>query len=38
METYTWDRYHLLYKRHGKDGYGTCTTWADSVLAGCCLN
>jgi len=26
METYTWNRYHLLYKRHGKDGYGTCIT------------
>ena len=38
METYNWNRYHLLAKRHGKDGYGTCITWADSVLGGRLIN
>ena len=33
METYDWTRYHLIATKHGKDGYGTCITWAESVLA-----
>ena len=27
------DRFHLLAKRTGPDGYGTCVTWVTSVLA-----
>ena len=33
MVTYNWDRYHLIAKETGKNGYGTCITWATSVLA-----
>ena len=33
METYDWTRYHLIATKHGKNGYGTCITWAESVLA-----
>ena len=32
METYNWDRYHLIAKDHGRHGYGSCITWAESVL------
>ena len=33
METYDWTDYHLIATKRGKDRYGTCITWADSVLA-----
>ena len=33
MVNYRWTAYHLLVKEHGLHGYGTCITWADSVLA-----
>ncbi len=32
METYNWDRYHLVVKHHAQSGYGSCITWAESVL------
>lgn len=33
MVNYRWTNYHLIVKEHGHRGYGTCITWADSVLA-----
>lgn len=33
MVNYRWTNYHLILEKHGQHGYGTCITWADSVLA-----
>lgn len=33
MGTYNWNRYHLIAGETRQFGYGTCITWADSVLA-----
>ena len=32
MVNYRWKDYHLILKKHGHDGYGSCIAWADSVL------
>ena len=33
MMNYRWRHYHLIVKRYGHHGYGTCIAWADSVLS-----
>ena len=33
IEAYDWTDYHLVAAFPGRDGYGTCATWVDSVLA-----
>ena len=33
METYDWTNYHLVEEMSGRYGYGSCITWANSVLA-----
>ena len=34
METYRWNRYHLVLKNYSRYGYGSCITWAEAVTGG----